>query len=503
MDVNLAPSVLALLASLSCAVDHNQALLRESKAAVDLARSQMAALHIEGASVKLGLPDADQTGPEIESATHSLGLATGPNRITVRLREPADAVTRASALLVSVEPAGQHVRVEVPAGATELDLSFTTTGDIRARNDLLVLSLVAVDSDGRAGQKVRVGLRVGNPGGGTRRMTVLPNVIKPGEDLPSTLASSTSSVLAIAMVSGKDTAYLAVGGRRPDGGGTVAVWDLKGGRVVRRFDDHTGAVLSVGYEPTTQILGSGSADHTVRLRRAGSGELLATLGEHTDDVRAVAWSPDGSALVTADRDGRVITRDPETGAAREVVETGLAINAAAFGAGTFGIAAGGLFEPGHLTVTEASTGASRLSVDFPEAATALAFSGDGSRVVVAAGRGELHVFDIASGDVLAELNPPCTVGSAECAEQSRSLGADSVPAPRDTLSAVAFGDLEGRSVVSTSLLGTLAVWSLKAGKMTAGIELGTPVLSGHVSADAQTVAVGLGTGTTLVLTLAE
>jgi hypothetical protein len=51
---------------------------------------------------------------------------------------------------------------------------------------------------------------------------------------------------------------------------------------------HKAAVFGVAFSPDGQILASASADHTVKLWTAASGELRATLAGHTDEVLGVA-----------------------------------------------------------------------------------------------------------------------------------------------------------------------------------------------------------------------
>lgn len=60
---------------------------------------------------------------------------------------------------------------------------------------------------------------------------------------------------------------------------------------------HTAPVLSADWHPKTDYIVSGSGDGTARIWHAADGRLVASLA-HPGEVTAVAWSPDGSLLLT-------------------------------------------------------------------------------------------------------------------------------------------------------------------------------------------------------------
>jgi WD40 repeat protein/subtilase family serine protease len=81
----------------------------------------------------------------------------------------------------------------------------------------------------------------------------------------------------------------AFGQGRPD-----IVW-MRGG--------HTQSVRSVAFSPDGSLIASGSWDRTIKLWRVSDGALVRTLTGHTDWVYSVAFSPDGSLIASASGSG--------------------------------------------------------------------------------------------------------------------------------------------------------------------------------------------------------
>jgi hypothetical protein len=85
-----------------------------------------------------------------------------------------------------------------------------------------------------------------------------------------------------------------------------------GGLPLRLFTGHTGAVSAVAWSPDgTHLLTS--SYRTVRVWDAHTGKPLHQLNGHTNWVLAVAWSPDGTHLLTGSNDHTVRVWDAHTG----------------------------------------------------------------------------------------------------------------------------------------------------------------------------------------------
>jgi WD40 repeat protein len=75
----------------------------------------------------------------------------------------------------------------------------------------------------------------------------------------------------------------------------------------------SGGITKVAWSPDGQLLASGAADGSVRLRDAATGAERSTLQAHKGRVYGLGFSPDGSRLATAGADGVVGVWDPRTG----------------------------------------------------------------------------------------------------------------------------------------------------------------------------------------------
>ena len=89
---------------------------------------------------------------------------------------------------------------------------------------------------------------------------------------------------------------------------SIGIWiyDAHTGEELALLTGHTEDVSGVLFSPDGSTLASWSLDYTVRLWDVNTGEHLHTLTGHGLIVTSVSFSPDGSTLASGSRNGMVL-----------------------------------------------------------------------------------------------------------------------------------------------------------------------------------------------------
>ncbi|HEX7330436.1 MAG TPA: TIR domain-containing protein [Pyrinomonadaceae bacterium] len=86
-----------------------------------------------------------------------------------------------------------------------------------------------------------------------------------------------------------------------------------GVKLLRTFEGHRDAVMSLAFDSQGSTLASGSADKTVKLWDVQSGRLLRTHADHERNAMSVAFDPQGDMLLSGSSDGTVKLWDVRSG----------------------------------------------------------------------------------------------------------------------------------------------------------------------------------------------
>lgn len=95
--------------------------------------------------------------------------------------------------------------------------------------------------------------------------------------------------------------------------GTMKLWEVSTGRMVRTFRGHEDIIDSVVFGPKGNVALSGSRDNTMKLWDLETGRTLHTFIAHMKSVYSVAFSPDGKFVLSGSGDRTMKLWDASTG----------------------------------------------------------------------------------------------------------------------------------------------------------------------------------------------
>jgi len=93
--------------------------------------------------------------------------------------------------------------------------------------------------------------------------------------------------------------------------GRVVVWDVTTGARYLTVGGEYDAILTSDMRPDQSQIAFGGPTRLVKIYSTKTGEVQHKIKKHTDWVTAVAFSPDGEMLATADRNGGISVWDPD------------------------------------------------------------------------------------------------------------------------------------------------------------------------------------------------
>lgn len=240
------------------------------------------------------------------------------------------------------------------------------------------------------------------------------------------------------------------------GGDTIArVWDISSSREVLTLKGHIDRVYSVAYSADGNRLATAGPDGRTIIWDASSGERLITLSEEPGiETYWVAFSPDGSEVVTANTDfaeGWGTVWDIETGQKRfNLPGNATIVRSASFSPDGKTIVTTGDDQTAKLW--NADTGEKLLTLyGHTDSVSFAAFSPDGTRLATSSFDRHAKVWDVATGRELMDL-----------AGHTRDL------------SSVGFSP-DGQRIVTSSVDATTKVWSVAPSRELLTLVNGPPI----------------------------
>ena len=86
------------------------------------------------------------------------------------------------------------------------------------------------------------------------------------------------------------------------GNGSIALWDVKKGSIVKPLLWYPGPIWTVAWSPSGDKLAAGSNKSTIKIWKMEDIQQASQVNGHASAVLSLAWSPDGSTLVSGSDD---------------------------------------------------------------------------------------------------------------------------------------------------------------------------------------------------------
>ncbi|GAB7360975.1 hypothetical protein MBLNU230_g0958t1 [Neophaeotheca triangularis] len=94
---------------------------------------------------------------------------------------------------------------------------------------------------------------------------------------------------------------------------TIKIWDARTGQIQHTLEGHLAGISTIAWSPDSKVIASGSDDKLIRLWDVGTGKCLqTTLEGHHNYVYSIAFSPKGNMLVSGSYDEAVFLWDVRT-----------------------------------------------------------------------------------------------------------------------------------------------------------------------------------------------
>lgn len=159
-------------------------------------------------------------------------------------------------------------------------------------------------------------------------------------------------------------------------------------------------VTALAIDPQGQLIAAAGDDHVIRMLRQEDLEEVAKLEKHTGWVRALAFSPDGRTLASAGDDGRmVLWQRGDAWTVQHVFDGAPALFAIRF-APRGGLLGAVGFDPQLFLIGPGGAQRSAMQCGCRDMRT-VAFSDDGGLVAAAGRSGDIHLFEPATGQLVA------------------------------------------------------------------------------------------------------
>jgi WD40 repeat protein len=271
---------------------------------------------------------------------------------------------------------------------------------------------------------------------------------------------------------------------------------------------HSDNIRAVAFSPNGKILASASSDKTVRLWEPETGRMLRVLAYHRDNVTSLAFSPDGKTIASGSLDKTVALCDVKSGVLIRTLEDHTdEVNAVSFSPDGKTIASASRDQT--IDLWDAATGEVIVTIEAPAAVRTIAFSPDGRMLASGGEEKTVRLWQTEDGQLIRGLEGHSSeiraVAFSPIGQVLASAGDDNSIRLWNVETGSAIRTLQGHSglvssivfsqngelILSGSYDKTVRVWDVKSGRPATTIEgASAAITSVALSPDGNTVVAG-------------
>jgi WD40 repeat protein len=257
--------------------------------------------------------------------------------------------------------------------------------------------------------------------------------------------------------------------------GVVLVWDILPKEILTLY--HGGNVSAVAYSPTGVLIATADSIGVLKIWDSTTGQKLQEIEAHFDWLGDIDFAPDGSRLATAGDDYMAKIWDVATGELLLTLEGHTDwVNRLSFSPDGKQLTTAGA--DGTIRIWDSETGKLLYLIDDVNAGWSVAYSADGRRIVTGFASqfdnlgNAVKIWDSESGELLVELE-----GSV-----------------RGTTTGVQFTS-DGEQVVAGGVFGNVFVWNSHTGEKLRSIEIGKQIIEVKLHENDKHIIIGTVEGT--------
>ena len=178
---------------------------------------------------------------------------------------------------------------------------------------------------------------------------------------------------------------------------TIRLWNVQTGRLETILKGHTAPVRTLAFSPKGNFLASGASDKTTRVWNLQTGKEAASFSSVFGNIRAVAFSPDGEILASTGDGGSLRLLDWKANKELKAMKSGFGIiYAVAFSPSGSVLATGS--SDTHVHIWDPSSGQQQTVFSgHAKAVLSVAFSPDGSLLASGSADGTIRLWDVRTG----------------------------------------------------------------------------------------------------------